>query len=111
MAKALVVVESPFRSLLPPLLGYIDALASAEPDQPVAVVIAGRVTVWLPSFGVAAARVVKVEPPFVVRRISTVAKLNGAAFVPATFHDTPSPAPPAALVAVFWLMVAKPTLW
>lgn len=36
----LVIVESPYRSLLPPLLGYIDALASTEPDQPIAVVVA-----------------------------------------------------------------------
>jgi len=36
----LVIVESPFRSLLPPLLGYIEAVASTEPDQPIAVVVA-----------------------------------------------------------------------
>jgi len=36
----LVIVESPYRSLLPPLLGYIDALASSDPNEPIAVVVA-----------------------------------------------------------------------
>ncbi len=36
----LVIVESPYRSLLPPLLAYIDAIRAEEPSTPVAVVVA-----------------------------------------------------------------------
>lgn len=36
----LVIVESPYRSLLPPLLAYIDAVRATEADRPVVVVIA-----------------------------------------------------------------------
>ncbi|MFA7249480.1 MAG: APC family permease [Dehalococcoidia bacterium] len=36
----LVIVESPYRSLLPPLLGYIDVLRAADPGHPVVVVVA-----------------------------------------------------------------------
>lgn len=36
----LVIVESPYRSLLPPLLAYIDAIRATEADRPVVVVIA-----------------------------------------------------------------------
>ena len=36
----LVVVESPYRSLLPPLLAYIDAIQATEAGRPVVVVVA-----------------------------------------------------------------------
>ncbi len=36
----LVVVESPYRSLLPPLLAYIDAMQATEAGRPVVVVVA-----------------------------------------------------------------------
>jgi hypothetical protein len=35
----LVILESPFRALVPPLLAYIDALASQDPERPVTVVL------------------------------------------------------------------------
>ena len=35
----LVVLESPFRALIPPLVAYIDALASQDPERPVTVVL------------------------------------------------------------------------
>lgn len=36
----LVIVESPYRSLLPPLLAYIDAVRASEADRPIVVVVA-----------------------------------------------------------------------
>lgn len=36
----LVIVESPFRSLLPPLLAYVDAVAATDPRRPITVVLA-----------------------------------------------------------------------
>jgi hypothetical protein len=36
----LVIVESPFRSLLPPLLAYIDAVDESDPSRPITVVLA-----------------------------------------------------------------------
>ena len=36
----LVIVESPYRSLMPPLLGYLDAIASSSPNEPIAIVVA-----------------------------------------------------------------------
>ncbi|TAJ16450.1 MAG: APC family permease [Dehalococcoidia bacterium] len=36
----LVIVESPYRSLLPPLLAYIDAMRASEAGRPVVVVVA-----------------------------------------------------------------------
>ena len=50
------------------------------------VAIFGIVTLWLPSLGVEADKVVKVTPPSVVSKISTFAQLTGAAVVPATFQ-------------------------
>ena len=35
----LVILESPFRALIPPLLAYIDALASQDPERPITVVL------------------------------------------------------------------------
>jgi hypothetical protein len=35
----LVIVESPYRALIPPLLAYIDALASQDPERPITVVL------------------------------------------------------------------------
>ena len=35
----LVVIESPYRSLIPPLLAYIDAVRGATPDQPLVIVL------------------------------------------------------------------------
>jgi hypothetical protein len=35
----LVIVESPFRSLLPPLLAYIDAVDESDPDRPITIVL------------------------------------------------------------------------
>ncbi len=35
----LVVVESPYRALIPPLLAYVDAAAQQQPDQPITVVL------------------------------------------------------------------------
>jgi len=35
----LVILESPFRALIPPLLAYIDALASQDPGRPITVVL------------------------------------------------------------------------
>jgi len=37
------VIESPYRSLVPPLLAYIDALQKREPDRPITVVLASFV--------------------------------------------------------------------
>jgi amino acid transporter len=36
----LVIVESPYRSLLPPLLAYIDAVDESDPSRPITVVLA-----------------------------------------------------------------------
>jgi hypothetical protein len=36
----LVIVESPYRALLPPLLAYIDALDRQDPRRPITVVLA-----------------------------------------------------------------------
>jgi hypothetical protein len=35
----LVIVESPYRSLLPPLLAYIDAVDMSDPSRPITVVL------------------------------------------------------------------------
>ena len=35
----LVIVESPYRALIQPLLAYVDALASQDPDRPITVVL------------------------------------------------------------------------
>jgi hypothetical protein len=40
LGMELVTIESPYRSLLPPLLAYIDALHETEPDRPQVVVLA-----------------------------------------------------------------------
>jgi hypothetical protein len=34
-----VIVESPYRSLLPPLLAYIDAVDESDPSRPITVVL------------------------------------------------------------------------
>jgi len=39
LAVPLVIVESPYRSLLGPLLAYIDAIDKQHPDQPITVVL------------------------------------------------------------------------
>ena len=49
----------------------------------------GKVTLREPSLGVAVARTIgKVVPPSLDRRMSTLAALTGAPFVPATFQVT-----------------------
>jgi hypothetical protein len=37
---ALVVIESPYRALIPPLLAYIDARARQDPERPITIVLA-----------------------------------------------------------------------
>jgi hypothetical protein len=37
---ALVVIESPYRALIPPLLAYVDARARQDPERPITVVLA-----------------------------------------------------------------------
>jgi len=37
---ALVVIESPYRALLPPLLAYVDARARQDPERPITIVLA-----------------------------------------------------------------------
>jgi amino acid transporter len=37
---ALVVIESPYRALIPPLLAYLDARARQDPDRPITIVLA-----------------------------------------------------------------------
>jgi hypothetical protein len=37
---ALVVIESPYRALLPPLLAYVDARAVQDPERPITIVLA-----------------------------------------------------------------------
>lgn len=37
---ALVVIESPCRALLPPLLAYVDARARQDPERPITIVLA-----------------------------------------------------------------------
>ena len=37
---ALVVIESPYRVLLPPLLAYVDARARRDPERPITIVLA-----------------------------------------------------------------------
>ena len=39
MAKPLVIVESPYRALIPPLLAYVDAIRKGDPDRAVTVVL------------------------------------------------------------------------
>jgi hypothetical protein len=37
------VIESPYRSLLPPLLKYIDRIAARDPERPMTIVLASFV--------------------------------------------------------------------
>jgi hypothetical protein len=37
---ALVVIESPYRALIPPLLAYVDARARQDPERPITMVLA-----------------------------------------------------------------------
>ncbi len=37
---ALVVIESPYRALIPPLLAYVEARARQDPERPITVVLA-----------------------------------------------------------------------
>lgn len=68
----------------------------------------GTVVESLPSFGVAAASVLgKVLPPSVERRMSTFARLTGAAVVPATFQVTAWVEPEVQATAVFGVVTAK----
>jgi hypothetical protein len=39
LERQLVIVESPYRALLPPLLAYIDAVDKQDPDRPITVVL------------------------------------------------------------------------
>ena len=68
----------------------------------------GTTTLWLPSFGVLAARTVgKVFPPSVESDILTLAQLTGAPAVLATFHVTVCVEPPPQFTAVFGDVTTK----
>jgi hypothetical protein len=68
----------------------------------------GRVTAWLPSLGVLAARTVgNVCPPSVERLIITFAQLTGANVLLATDHVTVCEVPPCQLTFVFGAVTAN----